>query len=105
MAVPEISVDELPARLVAGRALIDVRRHDEFDEVHVPGARLMPMDAIMARLDEIRSLGPVDVICRTGARSHRAAEYLRSRGIDAVNVAGGTQAWIAAGRSVATGPE
>ena len=105
MAVPEITVDELPARLAAGRALVDVRQADEFHEVHVPGARLIPLDMVIERLEEIRALGAVDVICRSGARSHRAADYLRAQGVDATNVIGGTLAWLAAGGPLAAGPE
>jgi rhodanese-related sulfurtransferase len=43
------------------------------------------------------------VICKVGGRSRKAAEFLRARGIDAVNVAGGTLAWIEAGEPVVTG--
>ena len=103
--MPEITVAELPARLASGRALVDVRHHEEFNEVHVPGAVLIPLDTVVARLEDIRAMGSVDVICRSGQRSHRAAEYLRAHGIDAANVAGGTLAWIAAGEPLATGPE
>ena len=49
--------------------------------------------------------GPVYVICAMGARSLRAAEFYRSQGIDAINVAGGTTAWIEAGEPVSTGME
>ncbi|HLT68969.1 MAG TPA: rhodanese-like domain-containing protein [Acidimicrobiales bacterium] len=48
---------------------------------------------------------PVYVICAAGARSRRAAEVMRARGVDAVNVAGGTNAWIDAGFEVARGSE
>jgi rhodanese-related sulfurtransferase len=49
--------------------------------------------------------GPVYVICAKGARSLRAAEFYRSHGIDAINVAGGTTAWIGAGEPTSTGME
>ena len=39
-------------------------------------------------------------ICRSGARSAKATELLRSWGLDAVNLEGGMQAWAAAGRPV-----
>lgn len=57
------------------------------------------------RLDDLPTDRPVYVICAAGARSLRAAEVMRARGIDAVNVAGGTNAWIDAGFEVATGSE
>jgi rhodanese-related sulfurtransferase len=43
------------------------------------------------------------VICKTGARSMRACEFLATQGIDAVNVAGGTLAWIRSGRDYVSG--
>jgi rhodanese-related sulfurtransferase len=47
----------------------------------------------------------VYVICAKGGRSLRAAEFYRAQGIDAVNVAGGTTAWVDAGQPVDTGSE
>ena len=47
--------------------------------------------------------GTVYVICAKGGRSLRAAEFYRAQGIDAVNVAGGTTAWIDAGQPVVDG--
>jgi thioredoxin 1 len=44
------------------------------------------------------------VICASGRRSHRVVEYLRAQGIEAVNVAGGTNGWIEAGYEVESGP-
>jgi rhodanese-related sulfurtransferase len=49
--------------------------------------------------------GTVYVICAKGARSLRAAEFYRAQGIDAVNVAGGTTAWVDAGQPFSTGLE
>jgi len=43
------------------------------------------------------------VICKSGGRSARAVEFLRGQGIDAVNVAGGTLAWLETGRVHVTG--
>ncbi len=37
--------------------------------------------------------------------SAQAVEFLRGRGVDAVNVAGGTMAWIDSGRGVDSGPD
>ncbi|OUD88004.1 hypothetical protein BC477_08415 [Clavibacter michiganensis subsp. michiganensis] len=40
------------------------------------------------------------MICQSGGRSARATEALAARGVDAVDVEGGTSAWISAGHSV-----
>ena len=44
------------------------------------------------------------MICKSGGRSMKAAEFLAAQGRQAVNVAGGTNAWIDSGRSVESGP-
>jgi rhodanese-related sulfurtransferase len=58
---------------------------------------------VPGRIGEIPADRPVYVICRSGGRSAKAVEHLRSQGIDAVNVTGGTLAWIEAGNAVETG--
>ena len=103
MAISEISVGDLADRLAEGRRLIDVREPHEYDEAHVPGAVLVPLATVPDELDAFRGEGPVYVICKSGGRSMRACEYVADQGIDAVNVEGGTTAWILSGREYATG--
>lgn len=105
MDVPEIDIAEAARRHGAGTPVIDVREPDEYVEGHVPGAPLIPLAEVGDRIDEIPADGEVLVICKLGGRSMKAAELLRSRGIDAVNIAGGTMAWIDAGQPVVTGAD
>lgn len=95
--VPEIDVSRLVDARAAGAPVIDVRRDDEYAEAHVPGAHLIPLDDVVERIDEVPTTGTVYVICATGVRSAKAVQHYRAQGIDAVNVAGGTRAWIEAG--------
>lgn len=104
-AVPEVDVVELARQREQGAPLIDVREDDEYDAAHVPGAQHIPLGTVPDRLGEVPTDGTVYVICAKGGRSYRAAEFYRSQGIDAVNVAGGTSAWVDAGRPTATGME
>jgi rhodanese-related sulfurtransferase len=94
----------LATRLDSGAVLVDVRRPDEYEDGHVPTARLVPLDEVPDRLDAFASEGDVLVICRTGSRSRVACEFLIDEGVPAVNVAGGTLAWLASGRDVIGGP-
>ena len=103
--VPEVDVVELARKREQGAPLIDVREDDEYDAGHVPGAHHIPLGVVAERLAEVPTEGTVYVICAKGGRSYRAAEFYRSQGIDAVNVAGGTSAWIDAGEPTATGME
>jgi rhodanese-related sulfurtransferase len=102
-AVPEIAVDRLAEQLPGGVRIVDVREVNEYVAGHVPGAVLVPLGTVPDRLDAFDGDGPVYVVCRSGARSGRACEYLRQYGYDAINVAGGTLAWIDAGHAVVEG--
>jgi len=101
--VPEIDVDELAALREQGAVLIDVRNPDEYESFRVPGARLIPLVEVPERIEEIPDDETVYVICNTGARSARAVEFLNRQGRDTVNVRGGSQAWVEAGRPVESG--
>ena len=105
MDVPEIDIVEAARRHAGGTPVIDVREPDEYSEGHVPGAPLIPLATVPDRVAEIPAAGEVLIICKAGGRSRKAAEYLREQGIDAVNIAGGTMAWIDAGERVVTGDE
>lgn len=105
MEVPEIDVAALAELRSQGAPLIDVREPDEYEDGHVPGAQLIPLTTVPDRIDEVPAGGTLYVICAKGGRSLRAAEFYRSQGLEAVNVAGGTTAWIEAGQPVNTGME
>jgi rhodanese-related sulfurtransferase len=98
-------VAEAASGQAGGAVLIDVREPDEYAEVHAVGARLIPLGEVVDRVDEVPRSGTVYVICRSGARSARATEFYRANGVDAVNVAGGTLAWVAAGLPAAEGDD
>ena len=100
--VPEIDIDELARRHAAGAFVLDVRNPDEYVAGHVPGAVLIPLPELGDRWQEVPE-GDVLVICKSGARSAKAVEALNGAGRTTVNVAGGTMAWIDAGRPVVTG--
>jgi rhodanese-related sulfurtransferase len=102
---PEVSVDELAAAIAAGAVVVDVREVDEYTEAHVPGALLFPLSTFVERAGELPDAEPLYVICRSGARSRRACQFLAGQHRRAVNVAGGTLAWLSSGREVATGTE
>ena len=102
--VPEIDVAELARRIGDGATLLDVREVDEWTDVRVPGVSLKPLSGFTDRLDDLPDGRPIHLICRSGGRSRQVADFLVSNGIDAVNVAGGTLAWVEAGYDVESGP-
>src|SRR5688500_162484 len=102
-----ISPHELSERQATdpGLLLVDVRTPAEFEEVRAAGARLMPLDRLDAQAvrSAMKGNGPAYCLCRTGARAAQAAAKLRSAGVDAVVVEGGTLAWESAGLPVKRG--
>ena len=105
--IPEIDVDELDRRRAAGAAVFDVREPDEYEEVRIPGAVLVPLASVPDAVEEFRAAAAgsaVCVVCAMGGRSAQAVGFLLACGVDAVNVAGGTNAWHQSGRPVETGP-
>ena len=81
--------------------LIDVREQWEYDDAHIPGVTLIPMNEVPNRLDEIPTDKEVILTCRSGNRSGQVTEYLRQSGFDNVhNMAGGIVAWQSAGYPV-----
>ncbi|HLU83117.1 MAG TPA: rhodanese-like domain-containing protein [Trueperaceae bacterium] len=95
----EITPEELAAWLEAGAGVVDVREPWEFQSGHVPGAVNIPMGEVVSRKDELTD--PLVLVCRSGARSGRVAEYLINNGHATVaNLVGGTERWIAEGNDV-----
>lgn len=97
------------ARLLAtGQVeLIDVRTPVEFAEVHVRGARNVPLDRLDPTALKAETAGPsrtVYVICRSGSRGKKGCETLAAGGFtNVINVDGGTLACEAAGLPLVRG--
>lgn len=78
--------------------LVDCREQQEFDLVHIGGAKLMPMSQITGCLDELagREEESIIVYCHHGMRSAQVAMWLREQGFaNAMSMTGGIDAWAA----------
>ncbi|MEF2230556.1 MAG: rhodanese-like domain-containing protein [Pseudodesulfovibrio sp.] len=74
--------------------LLDVRQPWEYEEFHLPGARLVPLPELPDRLGEIPQECPVLAYCASGARSMAAASLLDGQGFaDVSSMVGGIMAW------------
>jgi rhodanese-related sulfurtransferase len=102
MVGPEQEV-EVDARRVAelhgeGRTqLVDVREPYEWAAGRIAGARHIEMVDLAAEATSLDRERPVVFYCRVGARSGMAAQAFRRAGYEAYNLAGGLEAWVAAG--------
>lgn len=103
--ISEIDVEDLAGLIEGDIVLVDVRQPDEHLEARVPGVQLIPLPDLPDRQGEIPDADTVYLICKAGGRSMRACEFLAAQGRTVVNVTGGTDAWIASGRPVDSGPE
>jgi len=101
--VSEISpATAAPAVEAAYSQFIDVRTPEEYAAGHAYRTRNIPLDTLAANLDKLEKNEPVYLICRTGHRSKTAAQVLVDNGFSqAISVAGGTEAWQAAGLPMA----
>lgn len=94
MSAPLIEATEAARRVRDGKALLlDVREAFELQAAKVEGALHIPMRELPARVSELPRDMPILVICHSGARSQRVANWLLPQGFDAANIAGGIDAW------------
>ena len=105
-----ITVQELQKIVAAGSPvdLIDVRTPAEYASVHVPQARLTPLDdldcgaVIASRQGAAHE--PIYILCHSGVRAGKAvAKFAEAGFAETVVVDGGTQAWVDAGLPVERG--
>jgi glyoxylase-like metal-dependent hydrolase (beta-lactamase superfamily II)/rhodanese-related sulfurtransferase len=86
------------AELQGSVQVIDVRAAEEFSGElgHIRGARLIPLEQLVARSAELTADVPVVTVCRSGARSAQAVVLLQKAGFARLaNLAGGMQRWNA----------
>lgn len=96
MSLPTITPAEARKLIADGATLIDIREVDEFTRERIPGSRNVPL----SRLGDLpkNAAGPVLFHCRSGQRTMANADKLASAaGCEAYVVAGGIEAWKAAG--------
>ncbi len=83
--------------------LIDVRAEEEYQGIlgHIKSAKLIPLDELRGRVDEISIDRPVVTVCRSGGRSTQAVVLLKKAGFARLaNLAGGMIQWRSSGLPV-----
>ncbi|MDQ0188462.1 rhodanese-like domain-containing protein [Alicyclobacillus cycloheptanicus] len=93
--IPQYSWEEV-RRLVSEGAYqwIDVRTPEEYEEGHVPGIPLKPMQEVTDWMGELDKNQHYVFVCRSGGRSQKVAQFLKANGfMHVANCEGGTLAW------------
>jgi glyoxylase-like metal-dependent hydrolase (beta-lactamase superfamily II) len=81
--------------------LVDVREAQEWNEGHIEGAELVPLAGLAGKSGDWPRDKPIVVVCRSGARSGRAAQQLENAGFTRVaSLRGGVLAWANEGRKL-----
>ncbi|WP_028264425.1 rhodanese-like domain-containing protein [Atopobium fossor] len=73
--------------------VIDVREVLEYKLGHIPGAVNMPLSGLQTSYTKLDPAISYYLVCRSGSRSGKAAQFLAIRGYDVTNVEGGMLAW------------
>lgn len=99
--VQTIDARGLHQRLQAGEdlLLVDVRTPGEYQsDGHIAGSRLLPLSSVTQRIGELPSDKTIVCVCRSGARSQTACEYLAANGYsNVINLKGGIFGWKRSG--------
>ena len=73
-------------------SVLDVREVEEFEALHLEGARNLPLSQLADTYDQLDKSQSYYVICKSGKRSARACQFLSEQGYDVINVQGGMDA-------------
>ncbi len=78
--------------------VLDVRTAEEYQDSHLPGATLIPLDQLGARYGELPQNETILVYCNSGNRSLQAVYLLENAGFDRVHsIDRGMKNWIQSG--------
>lgn len=100
-----VSVDQAAELRDGGAFVLDVRQPEEWNQAHIPGATLIPLGELQARLAEVPQDQEILVYCRSGNRSQEGRDILLAAGYENVtSMSGGINDWISQGYETVTGP-
>ena len=103
--VHEVPLSEAEQAIQRADVLLDVREADEYAAGHLPGALHVSRGLLEFKLSATPALTPRDLkvvlYCKTSGRAALAAGVMQEMGyLDVLSIAGGFDAWVAAGKAV-----
>jgi rhodanese-related sulfurtransferase len=100
----EITPAQAYAKFQQGAYFLDVRTQDEWNQGHIAGSTLIPLDELQNKLTELPRDREMVVVCRSGVRSKEGVSILQKAGFTRVScLSGGLLAWKAAGYPIDSG--
>jgi rhodanese-related sulfurtransferase len=100
----EISPAQAYAKYQQGALFLDVRSQEEYNQFHVKGSRLIPLNELQNRLNELSKDKDIIVVCLSGHRSQSGTTILQKAGFPHVScLNGGLRAWMDANYPVEKG--
>lgn len=93
--LPSISAAEVGEKLKNGKRplVVDVRQPHEYQGGHINGSKLIPLNELPRRLNDLPKDREIVCVCATGNRSRTATKMLLRQGYNAVNMQGGMMSW------------
>ena len=97
--ITEVTVDDAMGDAGKGAVFLDCREANEWNLVHIPGATLLPLGQLQAKVESVVPRDQkVVVYCARGNRSAIAADLMQNMGYTNVtSMAGGIRAWVDGG--------
>lgn len=97
-----VDIDDARQLIERGEVdIVDVREPWEYEQGHIPNARLVPLNTFLSRPQDFLNHDGILMVCGVGQRSAVAAEMATALGFARVyNLEGGTTGWIQRGLPV-----
>jgi rhodanese-related sulfurtransferase len=93
----EITPAQAHEKIQQGAFVLDVRSQEEWDQFHIAGSTLIPLDQLQNRLGELPKDKDIVVVCLSGHRSQNGTSILLEAGFTRIFcLSGGLQAWTEA---------
>jgi len=95
---PDINMNSISAQAfkqnLDALAVLDIRTQREWDDFNVGGIHI-PLDDLLARINEISPENSYTLVCYNGTQSHIACQLLSAKGFkNCRNLEGGLEAYL-----------
>ena len=93
--LPSLDAMELSEKLKNGKRplVLDVRQPNEYRVAHIPGSKLIPLNELYRRMNELPKSREIVCVCDSGSRSKSATKILIKSGYNAIDMKGGMLTW------------